>query len=280
MRCNSLAVLLICVCFFSGVLVSASPVAVHHQEGLLHGFLSLSSLDGKLIAEGDVTQNAHGSQITNHTIFHFKDGSLQDETAIFSQNHYFRLISYHLVQKGPAFQRAVDTSIVVSTGQVTVRYTDDDGKEKTATDRMKLPPDVANGLVPILAQNLQENAPQTEVSMVVATPKPRLIKLAISRQGTEAFTVGASSRKAIHYVVKFEIGGVAGVVAPLVGKQPPDSHIWVLGGEAPVVVKSESISSMGGPVWRTELLSPTWPKNTAAESKTRAESKDSSAGAR
>lgn len=267
MRSNSLIILLICACFFSGLLVSASPVAVHHKEGLLHGFLSLSSLDGKLIAEGDVTQIAHESQITIHTIFHFKDGSLQDETAIFTQNHYFRLVSYHLVQKGPAFQRPIETSIVVSTGQVTVRYTDDDGKEKTTTDRMKLPPDVANGLVPVLAQNLPADASQTEVSMVVATPKPRLIKLAINRQGTEGFTVGASSRQAIHYVVKFEIGGVAGMVAPLVGKQPPDSHIWVLGGEVPVVVKSESVSSMGGPVWRTEILSPAWPKNTAAESK-------------
>ena len=267
MRSNSLIILLICACFFSGLRVSASPVAVHHKEGLLHGFLSLSSLDGKLIAEGDVTQFAHEGHITIHTIFHFKDGSLQDETAIFSQNHYFRLVSYHLVQKGPAFQRAIETSIVVPTGQVTVRYTDDDGKEKTTTERMNLPPDLANGLVPILAQNLPSDASQTEVSMVVATPKPRLIKLAINQQGTEGFTVGASSRQAIHYVVKFEIGGVAGMVAPLVGKQPPDSHIWVLGGEAPVVVKSESVSCMGGPVWRTELLSPTWPKNTAAESK-------------
>src|SRR5579863_8373876 len=40
-RSNFLLILLICACFFSGVRVSASPVAVHHKEGLLHGFLSL-----------------------------------------------------------------------------------------------------------------------------------------------------------------------------------------------------------------------------------------------
>jgi CBS domain-containing protein len=28
-------------------------------------------------------------------------------------------------------------------------------------------------------------------------------------------------------VVKVEIGGTAGVIAPLVGKQSPDSHMWV-----------------------------------------------------
>ena len=51
---------------------------------------------------------------------------------------------------------------------------------------------------------------------------------------------------------------VAGVVAPIVGKQPPDMQIWILGGDAPVFVRSETLSYMGGPLWRTELVSPTW----------------------
>ena len=36
------------------------------------------------------------------------------------------------------------------TGQVTVNYTDDSGKEKTVTDRLKLPPNVSNGMVLLL----------------------------------------------------------------------------------------------------------------------------------
>ena len=246
--------LLIAICLLSSALVSAAPVAVRYKEGLLHGFLVLSTLDGTPIAEGDLTQVPHGNKITSHLIYHFKDGSRQEETAIFSQRGNFRLISYHLVQKGPAFKQATDVSIVTSTGQVTIQYTDDDGKEKTASERMKLPPDLANGMVLILLKNLKPDAPPLEVSMVVATPKPRLVKLAISNQGKDPFSLAGSSREALHYAIKVEIGGVAGLVAPLLGKQPPDSHIWMLGGEAPTFVKSETLSYMGGPMWRTELV--------------------------
>ncbi len=261
------ATLLIFVCFLSGTLVSASPVAVRYKEGVVHGFLVLSTLEGNPLADGDVIQIAHGNQITSHLVFHFKDGSRQDETAVFSQRGYFRLISYHLVQKGPAFQRAMEVSIATSTGQVTVQYTDDDGKEKAARERLKLPPDLANGLVLTLLKNIRPDAPQTEVSMVVATPKPRLVKLAITAQGTEPFSLAGSSREALHYVVKIEIGGIAGLVAPLLGKQPPDTQIWVLGGEAPAFVKSEGVSFLGGPIWRIELVSPVWPKAATSEPK-------------
>ena len=239
----------------------SQTAAVHFKEGLLHGFLSLSTLDGNPIAAGDLTQVSHGNQVTSRLTFHFKDGSLQDETTVFSQRDTFRLISYRLIQKGPAFKNASEIAVSASTGQITVRYTDDKGEEKVETEHMKLPADLANGLILTLLKNLRPGGPIPKLSMVVATPKPRIVKLNISSAGNDPFTLEGSKREANHYVIKVEIGGVAGVVAPLVGKQPPDAHIWVLGGEAPVFVKSETLSYMGGPLWRTELLSPTWPKS-------------------
>src|SRR5437868_7485520 len=125
----------------------AAPVAVRHMEGLVHGFLALSTLDGKTLAVGDLNQVARGEQVTTHLVFRFNDGSLRDETAVFSQRRNFRLLSYHLVQKGPAFQHPIEISIDGSTGQVTIRSTDDDGKERVTTDRLDLPPDIANGMV-------------------------------------------------------------------------------------------------------------------------------------
>jgi hypothetical protein len=249
--------------------MSASPVAVRFKEGLLHGFLVLSTLDGKPIAEGDLIQFPHGNQITSRLTYHFNDGSRQEETAIFSQRGTFHLISYHLVQKGPAFQHAMEVTIAVSTGQVTVQCIDDDGKEKIFNERMKLPPDLANGLVPTLLKNLEPDQVPIEVSMLVATPKPRLVKLEVSGQPKEFFALAGTAHEALHYAIKVEIGGIAGLVAPWLGKQPPDSHIWILGGEAPTFVKSESLSYMGGPLWRTELVAPVWPRTATSESKDR-----------
>ena len=266
MRSKFLAIIVISACFLCGVL-SASPLEVRYREGLIHGFLVLSALDGNPIAEGDLTQVVHGDRVTSQLVFRFKDGSRQEETTVFSQRGNFRLISYHLVQKGPAFKNATEVAVTASTGQVTVRYTDDDGKEKVENAHLKLPPDLANGLVPTLLKNLPSGATQAQFSMLVAAPKPRVVKLMITAEGTEPFSLVGSGREAIHYVVKVDIGGIAGVVAPILGKQPPDSGIWILGGEAPAFVKSETLSYMGGPMWRVELVSPVWPRTTTSDAK-------------
>jgi hypothetical protein len=268
LRSRILAILLISTCILSGVAALASPVAVRYREGFIHGFLVLSTLDGVTIAAGDLTQVARGDQVTTQVAFRFKDGSRQEETTVFSQRREFHLISYHLVQKGPSFKNASDLSVACATGQVTVRYTDDDGKEKVANQHLTLPPDLGNGLIPTLLMNVPVGTSQIEVPMVVAGPKPRLVKVVVTAQGTAPFSLGGFNREAVHYVAKVDLGGVAGVVAPIVGKQPPDPQIWILGGEAPVVLKSETLAYMGGPIWRTELASPVWPQESAADSKT------------
>jgi hypothetical protein len=261
------ALLLICGCLLSSVSATGATVPVRYKEGLLHGFLVLSTLEGEAIADGDLTQVVHGNEISSHLVYHFKDGSLQDETTIFSQRSNFRLIRYHLVQKGARFQRAMDLSIEASTGQATARYSEGNGKEKVETERLKLPPDLANGLVLTLLKNLGPDAPPLEVAMVVAMPKPRLVKLAITAQGEDSFSLGATWHNARQYLLKVEIGGLTGLIAPLVGKQPPDSHVWILGGEAPAFVKSEVLAYPGGPMWRTELIAPVWPKAANSDEK-------------
>ncbi|MGB7555483.1 MAG: hypothetical protein WBM04_14015, partial [Candidatus Korobacteraceae bacterium] len=184
-----------------------------------------------------------------------------EETTVYAQRHTFRLVSDHLVQKGPSFKNLMDVSIDARSGQVTTRYADDKGNTKTESKHVDLPADLANGLLFTLLKNIQPGASGLKVSMLAATPKPRVVKLAITSVGQEPFTVAGSSRKATHYVVKFELGGLTGVVAPLLNKQPPDVHVWILPGEAAAFVKSEGPLYEGGPIWRVELACPVWPAN-------------------
>jgi hypothetical protein len=235
-------------------------VSVRHTEGLVHGFLTLRNLDGTLLAVGDLTQTARGSRVTSRLVFRFKDGSLHDETAVFSQQGEFRLLTDRVVQKGPSFPTPLEMTIDVAKGQVNVRYTNDHGEQKVENEQMELPPDLANGLILTLLKNANPQAPPKSVGYVAATPKPRLVKLEVTPAGDEPFTIAGASRRATHYVLKVKIGGVAGVVAPIVGKEPPDSHVWILGGAAPAFVKSEQPLYNGGPLWRIELTSPAWPK--------------------
>ena len=254
-RSRWIAILLACAAVLQPNALLADTVPVRHTEGLMHGFLVLRTLEGKAIADGQMTQDAQGDRVTTHLIFRFKDGSIYEETTSYSQRGTFRLLSDHLIQKGPSFKQPVDTLIDASTGQVKVRYSENDGKEKVVAQRLELPPDVANGLLFTLMKDIKPSVPQTTVSMVATTPKPRLVKLAILPHGEEPFTIGSFRHKAMHYVVKVEIGGVAGFLARLMGKQPPDTHVWVLGGEAPAFVKSEGPLYAGGPIWRIQLAS-------------------------
>jgi hypothetical protein len=245
--------------------LESEPIVTRYTEGLAHGFLVLRDTDDKILAWGELSQRASGNRVTNELVFHFRDGSLHEETTVFSQRKVFQLVSYHLVQKGKAFKRATDMKIDVATGLVTVISTDDDGKEKTYSETMKLPPDIANGLVTTLFNDVDPKALKTTVSMVASTPKPRLVKLVIKPEDVEdSFSVAGASHKALHYTVKVDIGGMSGVVAPIVGKQPPDTHVWMIGGKSPGFLKLEGPLSDGGPVWTIELASPVWPKDNSS----------------
>ena len=235
------------------------PVTVRHAEGLTHGFLVLRTLDGTALADGDLIQTVRGTRVTTRLVFRFKDGSLHDDTAVFDQGRQFRLLSDHLIQKGPTFPRPLDIAINGRTGDVTVKYIDDDGQQKTETEHIDVTPDLANGMISTLLKNVRAEAPPKALSFVAATPKPQLVKLEVSVAGAERFSTGSTRRTATHYVLKVKIGGIKGLLAPLVGKQPPDAHVWILEGEAPAFLKSEQSLFLGGPVWRIELVSPAWP---------------------
>lgn len=238
--------------------LAADPVAVRYPEGLVRGFLVLREPGGPVLANGDLLQTSRGERVTSRLVFHFRDGSLQDETAIYTEHGRFQLVSDHLVQRGPAFPHPMEVSIDTASGRVTVRHRDG-GEEKSIEERMELPPDLANGMTLALLKNV-DPAVATTWSMLVATPKPRLVKLHVARAGVEPFSVGSAAYKATRFTLRIEIGGIAGLLAPLLGKQPKDASVWIIGGDAPGFVRSESQFYAGGPLWRIELASPDYPK--------------------
>ena len=213
--------------------------------------------NGKILGAGDLIQNSNGNRVTSTMSLHFQDGSLYQEIAIFSQQKYFQLLSYKRIQRGPTFKTPEILSLDAS-GKVTITYADK-GKEKTISDQISVPADLANGMVTMLLTQI-DSAAETTLSMIVSTPKPRLVKLKISTVGQDEFSVGGTAAKATHYLVDVDIGGITGTIAKVVGKQPPPTHVWIARGSAPVFLKSEGPIWEDGPVVRVELASPTWPK--------------------
>ena len=235
----------------------AEPVPVHHLEGVTFGFLVLRDARGEVLAHGELKQVVKpGDPVVMADLqFRFKDGSFYQEITKFTQKDVFRLQSDQLVERGPSFKRDTETWIDAAAGKVTVRTTVN-GKQKEVTKRLDIPSDAANGLLFTIAKNLDPSAAETLVSMVAASSKPRLVKLQITPANERSVHEGPLNFKAQHYIVHIKIPGAAGVVAPLIGKKPPDFHLWVLKSEAPTFVEFEGPLAEDTPVWRIELAAP------------------------
>jgi hypothetical protein len=233
----------------------AEQIPVRHLEGVSLGFLVLRTEEGTPIAYGDLQQVAKKDHVMGDMKFHFKDGSFYEEITKFTQDGKFRLLSDQVIQRGPSFKQPMESLVDATTGTVTVR-TSEEGKEKVTTRRLDLPPDLANGLLLTLAKNVDPGAAQTTVSMVAVSTSPRLVKVNFSPQPETTFHVGPVPYKAQQYLLKIEIGGVKGKIAPLVGKQPADIRLWLIKSEAPTFVRFQGQLYEGGPVWQMELTDP------------------------
>jgi hypothetical protein len=242
---------LILACLLPLAPLFATAIPVKNKEGTYHGFVVVRSADGKILAAGDAIQTVKGDRVYSELSLHFKDGSIHEEDTVFSQAPVFRLITDHLKEEGPSFPDPVDAHIDTASGQVSVRGKD--GKDKET--RLHLPDDLANGLLITILKNLPQGA-DTTVSLVSTDSQPRVVKFTFRSRGEESFSAGGPARKAFHMVGHTEIGGVAGVFASVVGKQPADVNFWVAGGKAPAFLRFLGPLYHGGPVWSIELAAP------------------------
>jgi hypothetical protein len=230
--------------------LEAAPIPVRFAEGVARGFLSIRSPDGAKLAEGDLLQVPRATGIESRLIFHFQDGSLYDETVVFSQQRVFTLLRYRLVQRGPAFPKTLEVSFDRKTGQYEFRSREGkEAHEEHLSGRLELPPDVYNGMMAMLLKNLPRGAGDT-IHIVSFTPKPRLMKMHLTPAGEAAVRVGDQLRQTTQYLVKPQLGGFYGFLATLTGKELPVFRYWILRGEVPAFVKFEGPFFMGGPTWR------------------------------
>lgn len=212
-----------------------------------------------VIGYGELLQLVHGERVNSRLTYHFRDGSVDDDMAVFSQRGTFHLIRDHHVQHGPFFTKASDC-LVEESGNVTIRTVDKDGKETLETSHIHLPSDVSNGFTGTMLLNSLPDRGPFKISLIAPTGKGRLIQLAVEIAGEQPFSpVLGVRRNATVFRVHPELGGVAGVVAPVLGKQPKDVFIWILEGPVPGLVREIGPLEEGGPVVSVEPAGASYP---------------------
>ncbi|KAA6463298.1 hypothetical protein DYQ86_08260 [Acidobacteria bacterium AB60] len=233
----------------------AEQIAVLQKQGAMHGFLLLLDENGKEIAVGDQINIVHGNEIHSRLEFHFHDGSIDDETTDFRQTSVFELIRDYHVQKGPSFPKPSDVTIDVPVREVRWVESSAGKPPRTRIQHVDLPPDLINGMVSMVPENFPPKATEVKVSYLAVESKPRVVSLKFAPDGSERVRLGESHREADRFNVHVDLGGVAGAVAPVIGKQPPDMEIWTI-RPIPTFVKMVAPLYNQGPLWTMELGAP------------------------
>lgn len=234
----------------------ADPIPARLKQGTGHIFLEILDEKGKTLAAGESLQTVKGYTVTTRTVFHFRDGSLDDETTIFEQRENLRLLSDDHLQRGPAFPHPMEIKIEAEAGRVTVHELE---SGKTTSHDLKIPFDLANGIVTQVLQNLPEDTAETKVSYVLPTSKPRLATLVISRAGEDSYTLAGERQTARKLELKIDLGGLAGLLAPVLGKEPKLTTAWMADGRIPMFIRLRTQFYEGAPLWTIRQTAPEWP---------------------
>ncbi len=237
----------------------AAPIEVLYPEGVSEGFVTLKTLDGKKLADGELSQLVTGAdRLASRLTFRFTDGSLYDETVTFSQKKHLTLLSYQLTQRGPAFPEPLTISLNGETGQYQVRQHEKTSQEQVISGHVELPADVYNGMTITALKNLRgKNG--ASVHMVVFDPEPKVYEVElklIDAEPTRNTNRNEAKATAAHYVLKPRLGWFLSTVASIFGKTPQDYHFWLIKKDAPAFVRFEGSLYPKGPTWRIEQVSP------------------------
>jgi hypothetical protein len=231
------------------VAAGAAPVVVRFAEGVARGFPVLRSPAGHILAHGELTQVARGDRVESRLVFRFLDGSIYDETVQFSQKDVFTLLSYRIVQRGPAFPESLEASIDRASGRYDVRYrADADSPEETISGRFELAADVYNGMLTILLKNLAGGASET-VHIVAFTPQPRHVRMVLTPHGHDEVAIGPRTERARRYRLQPELG----LLNLLLVADPAPMLCWILDGTVPAFIRFQGPLYLLGPVWRIDL---------------------------
>jgi len=236
-----------------GTAAAAERISVKHIQLPKHGFMVARSEAGKIIARFEFSQVVQGDEVTMRLTYHFVDGSIDDETTTYRQQGSFRLVRNHHIQKGPFFAKPVDFTVEAATGIATSRTADKNGKIHVENKRMDLPDDLANGFVGTLLLNVPHDTTPFQAGILAPFGGGRLIRILISPEGEQPFHTTEKTLKATVFRIHPELGGIVGVIAPLIGLQPKDVMVWVLESEEPAVVRIVGQLGGYGPVVSSEL---------------------------
>jgi len=234
------------------LLASSGPVAVRWMPGTLHGFPSLSDEAGRVIADGELTQELHGEVLLVHIEWRFADGRRADERDEFRVAAELgqKRFSWVETRGGEELRRF---EVDFSTGRALAVRRHEDGKLARDEERLDLPAGRAfagYGTALAIEQLGVAKGAEAELTFVAFTPKPRTVTLGVRRDGEERVAAGGRAilcdRFTLHPKIPFPVSLFAGA---------KDAHLWFTHSTPPALVRAEqNLAAKDDPVVVVDVI--------------------------
>lgn len=212
------------------------PVPVRYAPGTLHGFPSMSDPSGRVIADGELTQEVSGDRVVVHARWRFADGRLAEERdelrvgAALTQERY----SWVEIRAGQVIRRF---EVDFSSGQASATTLEKDGAPKRERARLELPQGRAfagYGVAMAVSQLGLAAGARAELTLAAFTPAPRAVQLEVRREEEERLPVAGRpipcDRYTLHPVLPFPVRLFV---------HPKDAHLWFTRAAPPALVRAE-----------------------------------------
>jgi hypothetical protein len=214
----------------------AEQVPVRYPLGTLHGFPSMSDAAGKVIANGELTQEVAGDRVVVHIRWEFADGRRAEERDEFRAGRALGQERFSWVEtRGGIEQRRFEVDF--STGKATSSVRDEKGHVDRDEKRLDLPRGrsfTGYGAALAVSQLALGPGEKAELTFVAFTAKPRTVTLEARREGEEPIGVAGRSiacdRYTLHPKIPFPLDLVAGA---------QDAHLWLSHAAPPSLVRAE-----------------------------------------
>jgi hypothetical protein len=225
---------------------AVEPIPQRHALGTLHGFPSMSDLSGRVLADGELTQELVGGKLTVRARWSFADGLQAEEHDVFAVGREVVQERYSWIERRAGEEvRRFEADFL--TGDAVAAVRGKDGTIRRQAARLDLPRgrSFAGFGVALVASELQlEAGAATEITIVAFTTAPRAVTLEVRRDGEERIPVAGRSipcdRYTLHPRIPFPLSLFAGA---------KDAHLWLTHASPPALVRAEeSLAAKDDPV--------------------------------
>ena len=198
--------------------------------------MSAADPEGRVIADGELTQEVTGHRVVVHARWRFADGLVAEERDELRAGEALTQERFSWVERR-AGQETRRFEVDFASGEATAITPDRKGEPKREHAWLDLPRDRAfAGYGVALAASQLGLAPgaKAELTLVAFTPAPRAVRLEVRREGEEAVPVAGRpvpcDRYTLHPVLPFPIRLVV---------HPRDAHLWFTRVAPPALVRAE-----------------------------------------